>query len=52
MPPKSVDLAWRNLTAVVVWLLRDGRGMPARRIQIIQRLRELADQIERGQWPS
>lgn len=49
IPPESTTVAWRNLTAIVVWLLRDGKGSVARRIQLIERLRKLADQIERGE---
>lgn len=49
IPPKATDIAWRNLTAVVKWLIIvDGKGMSARRLAVIRRLRELADKIEAG----
>lgn len=49
IPPKATDIAWRNLTAVVKWLLKDGKGLPTRRMAIIRRLREMADKIEAGE---
>jgi hypothetical protein len=42
------DVAWRNLTAVVAWLIRDHPRESRRRL-LARRLRELADKIEHGE---